>query len=148
MSKVNGHMKLPSITFIVVLCWQRSLIGPVWSEDVSSQPSNLIRRILYSNTHRNTVRGGWVEFQEFDLQYYSEDGSLKPDSSLATWIGLIIQASNQRGRDPCPGPKLENWVRDAGFVEIQHQTLKLPIGPWPKDAYLVRSLFHLVFRDM
>ena len=40
------------------------------------------------------------------------------------------------GREACPGPKLEGWVRDAGFTNVKHERFRLPIGSWPKDAHL------------
>jgi len=88
---------------------------------------------------RHTKPGGLVEFQDYDLQYYSRDGSLKSDSSMAKWINLILEAARKAERDPCPGPSLESWVRDAGFTEIHHEKMQLPIGTWPKDKKLVSS---------
>ena len=35
-----------------------------------------------------------------------------------------------------PGPKLEEWVKDAGFVNVVHKKFKFPVGPWPKDEHL------------
>lgn len=34
-----------------------------------------------------------------------------------------------------PGPRLEGWVKDAGFTDVVHQRFKLPIGSWPKDPH-------------
>jgi len=52
------------------------------------------------------------------------------------WVQLEIEAANKVGREPSPGPKLEKWVSDAGFVNIRHHVFKLPLGPWPKDPVL------------
>jgi len=35
-----------------------------------------------------------------------------------------------------PGPKLEQWFKDIGFVNIKHRLVKLPWGFWPKDPAL------------
>lgn len=40
------------------------------------------------------------------------------------------------GIEPAPGPKLEDWLRDAGFVNISTKVLPLPMGTWPKDKRL------------
>jgi hypothetical protein len=82
------------------------------------------------------VSGGWAEFQDFDLQYYSEDGSLTEDHDTLKWLGQLLPACRKIGRDPCPGPSLEKWVKDAGFTEVVHQKFRFPIGPWPKDPKL------------
>lgn len=47
-----------------------------------------------------------------------------------------VDASHRFGRDLCPGPKLEGWMKDAGFEEIWHEKFRLPIGPWAKDKHL------------
>lgn len=79
---------------------------------------------------------GWAELQDFDLQYYSEDGSLTEDHKTMKWINTFLEASHKAGRDPQPGPRLEGHLRDAGFVNVKHHRFKLPIGPWPKDPHL------------
>lgn len=84
---------------------------------------------------RNLVPGGWAEFQDFDLQYYSEDGTLEGSSTL-TWINTLLDAARKTGREPSPGPKLEKWVTDAGFTKVTHQRFRFPIGPWAKDPHL------------
>ncbi|KAI9813029.1 MAG: hypothetical protein M1832_006420 [Thelocarpon impressellum] len=91
---------------------------------------------LVKRSFQNTKPGGYAEFQDFDLQYYSEDGSMTAESSISRWINLLLDAARQTGRDPCPGPKLEGWFRDAGFTDIHHVRSKLPIGRWPKDKTL------------
>lgn len=38
--------------------------------------------------------------------------------------------------EPEPRPKLQGWVRDAGFTKIKHQVFAIPTGTWPKDKKL------------
>lgn len=90
----------------------------------------------------NTKPGGWAEFQDVDLAYYSEDGSLKEELSLSKWITALVDAAYGFGRDPRPGSKLEGWMKDAGFENVQHEKLRLPIGPWAKHEHLVCSARH------
>ena len=86
----------------------------------------------------NTKPGGWAEFQDFDVHYYSEDGSLKEEHHMVKWINILLDAAYAFGRDPCPGPKLEGRMKDAGFENVHHDSFRVPIGPWPKDKHLVR----------
>ncbi|KAF2471728.1 S-adenosyl-L-methionine-dependent methyltransferase [Lindgomyces ingoldianus] len=88
---------------------------------------------LVEQVYSNVRPGGWVEFQDLDLQYYSEDGSFNESSATAQWLKILLDSSRNAGRDPCPGPKIEGWVRQAGFQNVVHQKYKLPIGPWAKD---------------
>lgn len=53
-----------------------------------------------------------------------------------TWITTLIEAARKIGREPCPGPKLEGWVRDAGFTNVTHHRYRYPIGPWAKDPHM------------
>ncbi|EFQ25684.1 methyltransferase domain-containing protein [Colletotrichum graminicola] len=90
---------------------------------------------LMNNIYKNTNPGGWVEFQDYDLLYTSDDGSLTEEHQTLKWIRLILEACDKMGRDGRPGPKLEKWVREAGFVNIVHEKFIVPIGPWPKDPH-------------
>jgi hypothetical protein len=86
---------------------------------------------------RNVRPGGWVEFQDFEIDYYSQDGSLKKDHALRRWLDIAYGAEEKTGRTLRPGRKLENWAREAGFVNLHVEKFVLPIGTWPKDKKLV-----------
>lgn len=95
--------------------------------------------VLFSaNTFRHTSPGGWVEFQDWDTSIYSEDGSLD-GSSLQQYYEIISTAYSKAGYTINPGPKLERWFREAGFIDIRVQKYLLPMGTWPKDEHLVRA---------
>jgi len=85
---------------------------------------------------RNIVPGGWVEFQDFDLKLYSDDGTLPADASSLAWDKYIIEATERIGREPSPGPRLEGFIRAAGFRNVTKRQFKIPIGAWPKDPAL------------
>ncbi|KAK4125365.1 S-adenosyl-L-methionine-dependent methyltransferase [Parathielavia appendiculata] len=91
---------------------------------------------LVHSVYDNLTPGGWAEFQDYDLQYYSEDGSLTPEKHTLQWINTLLEAARKTERDPCPGPKLEGWMRDAGFANVTHQRFRFPLGPWPRDPKL------------
>ncbi|RYP65629.1 hypothetical protein DL769_006260 [Monosporascus sp. CRB-8-3] len=88
---------------------------------------------LMQSTFENLTPGGWVEFQDFDLQYYSEDGSLTESHDTMKWINTLLEAARKIDRDPCPGVSLEKWVKEAGFKNVIHQRFRFPIGDWPRD---------------
>lgn len=64
---------------------------------------------------------------------------------METWTNTMPQAGRMLGREPCPGPKLEEWVRQTGFTNIVVKVYKIPIGPWPKDPQfkLVGAYYHV-----
>ncbi|KAK4451159.1 S-adenosyl-L-methionine-dependent methyltransferase [Podospora aff. communis PSN243] len=88
---------------------------------------------LVGSIHAGLRPGAWAEFQDFDLEYYSDDGSLWEEHDVMVWDRLFLGAANKTGREVSPGPRLEGWVRDAGFQGVVHKRFKFPIGPWPRD---------------
>lgn len=48
-----------------------------------------------------------------------------------------IRAADKMGQTARPGPKLKEWAKEAGFVNIKEHVFKVPYGPWPKDPKLV-----------
>jgi len=92
---------------------------------------------LMSQAFTFTKPSGYAEFQDFELTYYSEDGSMGPDRAITKWANTLLKASRDFGRDPCPGTKLEGWMKDAGFEKLVAQKYRIPIGPWAKDKHLV-----------
>ncbi|KAF6808586.1 UMTA methyltransferase [Colletotrichum sojae] len=88
---------------------------------------------LVENIYANLNPGGWAEFQDMTCEFYSDDGSYTEKNATWGWNKTLVRTLESLGRDPNPAPKLEGWVRDAGFESIYHQKIKTPIGPWPKD---------------
>ncbi|KAL0767554.1 hypothetical protein CaCOL14_009793 [Colletotrichum acutatum] len=90
---------------------------------------------LVKNIYNNTNAGGWVEFQDWDLLYRSDDGSITDEHESLKMNKTFISTCRQIGREPCPGPLFKDWVTEAGFTNVTHETYKLPIGTWPKDPH-------------
>ena len=91
---------------------------------------------LVQQAFENTASGGYTEFHDFDLLYYSEDGTYVPELSIHKWATTLLKATEDFGRDPYPGKNLEKWAKEAGFVNVFAQRYKLPIGPWARDKHL------------
>lgn len=91
---------------------------------------------LMSKSLNNLQPGGWAEFVDFDIDYYSQDGSLTEKHALRRWITTAHSAVSMAGREMNPGKHLEQWMKDAGFVNVQMIKTPLPIGTWPKDLRL------------
>ncbi|KAJ4289331.1 hypothetical protein N0V88_007082 [Collariella sp. IMI 366227] len=91
---------------------------------------------LVGQIHANLAPGGWAEFQDFEFDFHSDDGTLTPSSEMLKWVTILNDAADSVGRTSSPGPNLEKWVQDAGFVNVRHEKFRLPLGPWPKDPKL------------
>lgn len=99
---------------------------------------------LVRQCYENLNPGGILEMHDGDFMIYSEDDSIK-DTWFLEWNKHFVNAANQAGREPCPGPKLEKWVRDAGFEDVFHEKVRLPVGMWPKHPKLKEvGAFNLV----
>jgi len=82
------------------------------------------------------VPGGWAEFQDYDFNIYSRDGSLKMDSNFAKWHYGLMDIARELGLESSPGPKLHQWMCDAGFQNVTTRKFSFPLGPWAKDRRL------------
>jgi hypothetical protein len=89
------------------------------------------------NAFESCQPGGWVENQEFDLKFTSDDGTVKADSANNKWQELWnegVATVGMTGR--CDPLKMADQMKEAGFVSVVVQHFKMPIGPWPKDKRL------------
>lgn len=72
--------------------------------------------------------GGWVEMVDFDIWWYSQDGTLTEECALRRYMTTAHQTVAISGRTFRPGRRLEGWVREAGFVGVNALKTPLPIG--------------------
>lgn len=91
---------------------------------------------LLSRVYENTKPGCYAEFQDWNTLLYSQDKSLPPESALSRFHQLACHSRRSQGFDPQPGPRLEEWMKDAGFVDVEVRKILLPLGPWPKDEHM------------
>ncbi|OCK77679.1 S-adenosyl-L-methionine-dependent methyltransferase [Lepidopterella palustris CBS 459.81] len=91
---------------------------------------------LMQQAYKFTKPGGWVEFQDFDMIFYTANGEFTRGCALDRWTRGVIEGIQKFGLEPEPGPKLEGWVKDAGFENVHHRLLPIPVGQWPKDKKL------------
>ncbi|KAL1991511.1 hypothetical protein VTN49DRAFT_4819 [Thermomyces lanuginosus] len=90
---------------------------------------------LVKQCYKSLRPGGWAEFQDWDGYPLSEDGSLD-GTALQRYFNEVYGAFAEAGVEVRPGPKLEQWLKDAGFVNIHVEKFVVPFGVWPKDPHL------------
>ncbi|KAL1973718.1 hypothetical protein VTN31DRAFT_5278 [Thermomyces dupontii] len=90
---------------------------------------------LIKQCYRSVKPGGWVEFQDWDGYPMSPDGSLN-GTALQQYYDEIYGAFEDVGYEVRPGPKLEQWFKEARFVNIHVEKFVIPYGVWPKDPHL------------
>ncbi|KAB8226133.1 S-adenosyl-L-methionine-dependent methyltransferase [Aspergillus novoparasiticus] len=77
---------------------------------------------------------GWVEFQDWDVDVYSEDGSIK-GTSVEKYYSVVCGSFTKAGFIISPCPHLGEWLQEAGFEEIHVEKYRASVGGWPKDKY-------------
>ncbi|KAK7994425.1 hypothetical protein PG991_016013 [Apiospora marii] len=95
---------------------------------ILSSPVALLRQV-----YDNLKPGGWVELQDVDGAVHCDDGTLPSDWPLVRFCDLMIEAFAKLGGRSHAAMFGGNYLHEAGFVNIQHRTAKLPYGTWPKD---------------
>jgi hypothetical protein len=87
--------------------------------------------------------GGTVELVDMDWNYTSDDGSVTEANSLKLFVEDITEAASSVGISLKIADEFFNLLEAAGFANIEKETFKLPMGPWPKDKRLKEvGLFH------
>ncbi|RSL50186.1 hypothetical protein CEP54_012033 [Fusarium duplospermum] len=93
---------------------------------------------LYKQAYRCLKPGGWIESHEASPDIGSDDGSVMPTSAMGQWGQIFFEGGRRLNR---PFSILEDklqtdGMREAEFVNIQEEEIKVPIGGWPKDEKL------------
>ncbi|KZL77266.1 UMTA protein [Colletotrichum tofieldiae] len=101
---------------------------------------------LYNQAFAHLKPGGWVENMEFDIQTRSENPAIENDPTHIhkRWSTFFWEAGDIHGRSFCiaQDDRMEKYMRQAGFVDVQRRIYKVPIGGWPKDPKLKQIGYH------
>ncbi|KAJ5946111.1 hypothetical protein N7454_002950 [Penicillium verhagenii] len=92
--------------------------------------------VVYKQCYDNIKPGGWIEQLEGQPDIECGDGSLPADNIIRTWGPYTRECARKSGRELNAMLIMTDKIRKAGFVDIQEQEYKWPIGPWPRDKRL------------
>lgn len=90
--------------------------------------------------------GGWCQMVEIYFNAQSDNGTLTssrsatphpleiilsalPDHALQVWSQTYMQSISAY-KDPRAPLRLQNWMTQAGFVEVESRLLTLPLSGW------------------
>ncbi|EAQ88176.1 hypothetical protein CHGG_04795 [Chaetomium globosum CBS 148.51] len=76
--------------------------------------------------------GGWCQMVEIYFNAQSDNGTLTSNHALQVWSQNYMQ-SIQPAKDPRAPLRLQNWMTQAGFVEVESRLLTLPLSGWSTD---------------
>ena len=80
--------------------------------------------------------GGWIEQYEIEIDVDVDDNSEQPGSMIRKLNDLTDEMARASGRDFKISNKMKQLIEEAGFVDVQEQKVKLPLGPWASDPRL------------
>ncbi|KAJ5785181.1 uncharacterized protein N7503_010393 [Penicillium pulvis] len=89
--------------------------------------------------------GGYIECQETDPKPRCDDGTMPPENpdgfstyALHDWFDLNMRSSQEV--EPCRqfriAHRLEKWMKEVGFVDVEQRKFKVPTNNWPTDERL------------
>ncbi|KAI8664214.1 hypothetical protein NCS55_00929500 [Fusarium keratoplasticum] len=93
---------------------------------------------LFAEAYRTCKPGGWVQSCEIDPPFYSDDGTVDDNTAMQAWNKVVREGGIKFGRTSCvvdEGLQVPG-LEAAGFVDIQQQNFKVPVGSWAKDSKL------------
>ncbi|KAL2132546.1 hypothetical protein VTI74DRAFT_3657 [Chaetomium olivicolor] len=96
--------------------------------------SNL--RSIFRKAFENLKPGGHFEVKDVMLIPQSDDGTLKDDSPLLRWAGLLDEAARKMGRPINLASQYQQMLVEAGFTDVHVIENRWPINNWPKDHKL------------
>ncbi|KAK2762029.1 methyltransferase domain-containing protein [Colletotrichum kahawae] len=88
---------------------------------------------LLKNAYEHMKPGAWVELQDVDGQVHCDDGTMPADWPLVRFTNHLVEAFAKFGTNSHAAVFGRQYLEQAGFVNIQHHTVKLPYGTWPRD---------------
>lgn len=71
--------------------------------------------------------------QEMSFPLCNDDNSSTPHDPLHRWSDLMLEASGRLNQRLDKPHHYAQWMRDAGFINVQNDVFKWPTNPWPKD---------------
>ncbi|UKZ82566.1 hypothetical protein TrVFT333_010358 [Trichoderma virens FT-333] len=111
----------PNVTFLIDDVEAEWLNGDDWDFvhlrnmiPVMKSPVGLLKQ-----AYDHMKPGGWVELQDVDGDVHSDDNTIPEDWPLKKFTEYMLEA-----------------FAKFGFVNIQHNYIKLPYGTWPKDKIM------------
>ncbi|KAL6866874.1 S-adenosyl-L-methionine-dependent methyltransferase [Trichoderma novae-zelandiae] len=91
---------------------------------------------LLRQAYDNIRPGGWVEIQDVDGDVHTDDDTVPDDWPLKRFTEFMLEAFAKFGTNAHAAVFGGQYLAEAGFVNIQHNYIKLPYGTWPKDKIM------------
>ncbi|KAM5344027.1 hypothetical protein ACJ41O_012564 [Fusarium nematophilum] len=91
---------------------------------------------LFKQAFEHLSPGGYLELQAAYPPLMSDDGTAEKATDFQQWVNTICEAAAKFGKPLTCAPEWKSKLEEAGFVDVQQEIRKVPMGPWPKDPKL------------
>ncbi|RDW59663.1 hypothetical protein BP6252_12750 [Coleophoma cylindrospora] len=89
---------------------------------------------FFSQCFKALRPGGWVDCCEADLDIQKALHQRDEEILGSSWAASPKNVGGQPGMSFNVASKFNNWLVNAGFVNIFEQRIAVPIGAWPEDV--------------
>ncbi|KAE8149547.1 S-adenosyl-L-methionine-dependent methyltransferase [Aspergillus avenaceus] len=122
LSPIQAQWVPPNCRFVVD---DRNMVGSIADWDR-----------LFRQAFQHTRPDGYIEVQEFQVQFHTQDGDLPDDSSIRQWNRHLVDGMATFGKPMDVTEELSGKLKAAGSVDVQDHVLKTPVGLWPRNPAL------------
>ncbi|EPE08876.1 umta methyltransferase family protein [Ophiostoma piceae UAMH 11346] len=91
---------------------------------------------FFAQIYDNLAPGGYFEMQVVFPRFDSDDGTHVQAEDAQFWMKNICEGAGKFGKPLDAAPEWFETAKAAGFVDVQKETRKIPIGAWPRDPTL------------
>ncbi|KAL0632401.1 hypothetical protein Q9L58_008724 [Maublancomyces gigas] len=88
---------------------------------------------LIEQVYKHLKPGGYIDICELEMHLSSDDGTAHPGLDLSKYCELLNKAAAVLGQDFETITNLKPLIERAGFVNVRHEKMRLPLGTWPVD---------------
>ncbi|KAI1961087.1 hypothetical protein LOZ58_003575 [Ophidiomyces ophidiicola] len=91
---------------------------------------------LFDQAFDHLSRGGYLELQNLEANFFSDDGTDKRAVTATQWQQLLLIGSEKFGKRLDVEDMWKEKMEKAGFVDVVDESFKVPLRPWAKDPKL------------
>ncbi|KAF5502954.1 Secondary metabolism regulator LAE1 [Colletotrichum fructicola] len=121
-------------------------IGDEWVDPISNDFDFIHARdflpyiadasMILDKAHNHLKPGGWIETQDFNAVLSCDDGTMPEDFPVTEFWAHLQTAQQRAACDLRIAARTGELLHQAGFINVQCRTYKIPIGPWAHDNEL------------
>ncbi|KAI8665322.1 hypothetical protein NCS56_00967900 [Fusarium sp. Ph1] len=91
---------------------------------------------LFKEAYRCATSGAWVQTVEADIEFRSDDDTIKLEPAFDTYHKLFREGGKALGSSFFVHEEQTKAFQEAGFEDVKIVDIKFPCGGWPKDPKL------------